>query len=81
MFATKYRQPDAHAHHHQSISTLAIRIFSALIAIAALAIVRARGLDNRQSCSGNKRKKKLIARAALAISAKKIIARAALAIV
>ena len=31
-----YRQPDAHAHYHQSISALAMRIFSALIARTAL---------------------------------------------
>ena len=34
----KYRQPDAHAHHHQLISALAIRIVSALIARATLRI-------------------------------------------
>ena len=47
-----YRQPGSHAYYDQSISALAIRIFSALFSRAALAI---------------RAKKILIARAALAI--------------
>ena len=49
----KYRQPDAHAHHHQSISGLAIRIVSALIARAALAISGGGGNPYSHSSSGD----------------------------